>query len=173
MTLKYKIEFLDYWHLGSGLSAGTKLDSMVLKDKDGIAFISGKTFKGMAREMAELLKDKAFVEKCFGAEGIDMGLSYFSNATVTKEVHEQIVSNRLQENLYDEIASTQIKDGVAVDDSLREIEVVVPLTLYGEVRDVPNEYKEEMAQSLKMIKRMGLNRNHGLGRCSVTVEVIA
>ena len=43
MTLKYEIKFLDYWHLGSGLSAGAKLDSTVTKDDEGIAYASGKT----------------------------------------------------------------------------------------------------------------------------------
>jgi hypothetical protein len=171
MTLQYKIEFLDYWHLSSGLSAGAKLDSLVVKDTDGIAFVPGKTLKGMAREMAELLENEAFVKSCFGAEGVEMGACYFSNATVSKEVHEQIVSNKLQDNLYDEIASTKIENGMAVDNSLREIEVVVPLTLYGELTDVPSSYEAEIKQALKMIKRMGLNRNRGLGRCSVTVEV--
>jgi len=171
MTIKYKVEFLDYWHLSSGLSAGAKHDSLVVKDKDGIAFVPGKTLKGLAREMAELLDDEAFVKTCFGTEGVEMGSCYFSNASVSKEVHEQIVSNKLQDNLYDEIASTKIENGMAVDNSLREIEVVVPLTLYGELSDVPTEYKEQMIKALKMIKRMGLNRNRGLGRCSITVEV--
>ena len=171
MTIKYKVEFLDYWHLSSGLSAGAKHDSLVVKDKDGIAFVPGKTLKGLTREMAELLDDEAFVKTCFGAEGVEMGSCYFSNATVKKEVHQQIVSNRLQDNLYDEIASTKIENGMAVDNSLREIEVVVPLTLYAELSDVPTEYKEQMINALKMIKRMGLNRNRGLGRCIITVEV--
>ena len=171
MVLKYKIEFLDYWHLGSGLSAGAKLDSMVIKDSDGVAFVPGKTLKGLAREMAELLDDESFVKGCFGAEGVEMGACYFSNATVSQKVHEQIVSNQLQENLYDEIASTKIENGMAVDNSLREIEVVVPLALYGEVRDVPSDEMPKMKQASKMIKRMGLNRNRGLGRCTVSVEV--
>lgn len=172
MTLHYSINFLDYWHLSSGLSAGAKLDSLVVKDSKGVAFVPGKTLKGLAREMAELFENEAFVKSCFGTEGVEMGTCYFSNATVSKEVHEQIVSNKLQDNLYDEIASTQIDStiGMAVDNSLREIEVVVPLTLYGEINDVPSAYKEEISKSLKMIKRMGLNRNRGLGRCTITVK---
>jgi hypothetical protein len=171
VTLKYEVKFLDYWHLSSGLSAGAKHDSLVVKDSDGVAFIPGKTLKGLAREMAELLEDETFVKVCFGAEGTQMGSCYFSNATVTKEVHEQIVTNKLQENLYDELASTKIENGMAVDNSLREIEVVVPLTLYGDINDVPIDHTEQLIQSLKMIKRMGLNRNRGLGRCTITVEV--
>lgn len=172
MVLKYTIKFLDYWHLSSGLSAGAKLDSLVVKDSDGVAYVPGKTLKGLTREMAELLDDEVFVEKCFGSEGVNMAACYFTNANIGKEVHEQIVSNKLQDNLYDELASTTIdKNGMTIDGSLREIEIVVPLALSGEILDVHAEYQEKMQKSLKMIKRMGLNRNRGLGRCQITVEV--
>ncbi|MCK4440479.1 MAG: CRISPR-associated protein, partial [Sulfurovaceae bacterium] len=158
MTIQYKIEFLDYWHLSSGLSAGAKLDSSVVKDSDGIPFVSGKTIKGLLREMAELLENDTFVKVCFGAEGIDMGKCYFSNATLEDNVKEQIVSNNLQDNLYDEIALTKIENAMAVDNSLREIEVVVPLTLFGEIDNVPTEHIANMKKALQMIKRIGLNR---------------
>jgi len=172
MTLKYKIKFLDYWHVGSGLSAGAKLDALVLKDSNNLPFVGGKTIKGLVREMAELLEDNTFVTSCFGQEGVDMGSVYFSNATLTKTVSEQIISHKLQDNLYDEIASTKIDaQGMAVEGSLREIEVTIPVTLVGEVNDISKEYIEKMIQALKMIKRMGLNRNRGLGRCEITVEV--
>ncbi len=172
MTLKYEIKFLDYWHVGSGLSAGAKLDSLVLKDNDNLPIVGGKTIKGLVREMADLLEDDAFVLDCFGQEGVDMGSSYFSNATLAKNVSEQIKNNNLVSNLYDEIASTKIDEkGMAVDGSLREIEVTIPVTLIGEIDDVSNEYSEQMKKALKMVKRMGLNRNRGLGRCEITVEV--
>ena len=184
MSIKYEVEFLDYWHLSSGLSAGAKLDSTVVKDKDGLPYLSGKTLKGLSREMAELLDNEAFVTECFGAEGVEMGVCYFSNATLNDEIAGEIKEHNLQERLYDVIASTKIgsedkfkngkqieKKDIAVDNSLREIEVVVPLTLEGTIDDVPTQYKEQMIQALKMIKRMGLNRNRGLGRCNITVEV--
>lgn len=172
MTLKYEINFLDYWHLSSGLSAGAKMDSTVVKDKDNIAYVPGKTVKGLAREMAGLLENDDFVKICFGSEGVAMGQCYFSNATLDKESRKEIVLHKLQDKLYDEIASTQIEDGLAVDGSLREIEVVIPLTLKGEVNDVPEPYREEMSKVLQMIHRMGLNRNRGLGRCTINVEAV-
>lgn len=178
MTLKYKLQFSDYWHLGSGLSSGAKLDSTVVKDNDGIAYAPAKTIKGLAREMAEHLGDCNFVNRCFGSSSDDtdrcfdeeaknrQGICYFGNAVFTDEEHKQIRTNKLQDNLYDTIASTQIKDGIAVDNSLREIEVVIPIVLYGEILDVPSQDDyDNLVKSLKMIKRMGLNRNRGLGRC--------
>lgn len=173
MTLKYEVKFLDYWHLSSGLSAGAKLDSTVVKDKDGLPYLSGKTLKGLVREMAELLKEESFVKSCFGDEGQDMGICYFSNATLPSTVSKEIKEHNLQERLYDVLASTKIGEkDIAVTNSLREIEVVVPISLEGYIDDVPTEYKEQLIASLKMIKRMGLNRNRGLGRCEITVEVV-
>jgi len=184
MRLKYEIKFLDYWHLGSGLSAGTKLDSLVLKDSDGLPFASGKTLKGLFREMAEMI-DCQFVNLCFGGSSNikdccydeDMknreGVCYFTNAELPTSTKEQILSNHLKDNLYTEIASTKIDEkGIAVDNSLREIEVVIPITLYGEIEDVPDEYVEWMKQSVVMVKRMGLNRNRGLGRCQITINEV-
>lgn len=173
MTLKYRLEFYDYWHISSGLSAGARLDSTVIKTSDNLPYVAGKIIKGLSREMADLLEDLAFVQECFGKEGTEMGKCYFSNAVLVGTTAKQITENNLQENLYDILASTKIDDktGTAEDNSLREIEVVVPLTLVGEIRDIPSkEAFDKMAQSLKMIKRMGLNRNRGLGRCDFFVE---
>ncbi len=179
-TIKYEVKFLDYWHLSSGLSAGAKFDSMVVKDADGLPYLSGKTLKGLAREMAELLNDETLILKCFGGEGVDMGACYFSNATLPKVIADEIKEHSLQDRLYDEIASTKIgqkgkeeeTEGIAVDNSLREIEVVVPLTLEGYIDDVPSDHKEQIKKALKMIKRMGLNRNRGLGRCEICIEEV-
>ncbi len=183
MTLIYKIKFFDYWHLSSGLSAGSKLDSTVVKDGNNIPYVPGKTIKGLVREMA-LNFDCNFIDVCFGtttdkkdkyydkSKKEKGGQCYFSNAMLKEDTKKQIIQNNLQDNLYDVIASTKIgKESIAVDNSLRAIEVVVPLTLYGEIQDIPTKFKNEIKQSLKLIKRVGLNRNRGLGRCQFIVEV--
>ena len=172
MTLKYQLKVYDYWHISSGLSAVARLDSTVIKDNDGLPYVAGKIIKGLTREMAELLDDTTFIKECFGNEGTDMGKCYFSNAILDETTATQITTNNLQENLYDIIASTKIgENGIAEDKSLREIEVVIPITLIGEIRDIQNQdYFKKMKQSLKMIKRMGLNRNRGLGRCEFIME---
>jgi len=187
MTLKYEVKFFDYWHLSSGLSAGSKLDSSVVKDKDGLPYIPGKTIKGLVREMAAEEFDCDFIDRCFGTttdkkddcykieKEHKQGECYFPNANINRDAAEQITTNKLQDNLYDIITSTKIaENGVAEDKSLRDIEVVIPISLYGEITgNVSDEDKKKMIKSLKMIKRMGLNRNRGLGRCSfmITEEV--
>ena len=76
----------------------------------------------------------------------------------------------LKANLYSKITSTKIdENGIAEDGSLREIEVVIPISLYGTIENIPNEYKDEMISSLKKVKRAGLNRNRGLGRCEIEI----
>lgn len=170
MKLTYTLTFFDYWHLGNGLSAGAKLDSSVIKDKNFLPFAPGKSIKGLVREMAELLEDTAFVTRCFGDEGTLMGKYYFSNATLAKDISLEIVENKLQDNLYATIASTQVgENSVAVDDSLREIEVVIPLVLEGEILDIDERDIEMIKKALLLVKRMGLNRNRGLGRCAFSI----
>ena len=167
--MKYIVTFLDYWHLSSGLSAGAKFDSMVTKDKDNLPYIPGKTIKGLIREMAELTCNKEFVTKCFGSSS-DIGECNFSNAEIEENTKKTIINNSLQNQLFDEIASTKIdENGIAESGSLREIEVVVPICLFGEIKNISDDYKQEMIKALKKIKRMGLNRNRGLGRCKIEI----
>lgn len=165
--MTYKITFLDYWHISSGLSAGAKADSIVLKDKDNLPFIGGKTLKGLIKEQS---KNKNFLDNCFGRENNQIGRCYFSNATLNSITKQDIIKGCYQNRLYDEISSTKIdKHGIAETGSLRNIEVVIPLSLYASIENIPNEYAQEMQDSIKKIKRMGLNRNRGLGRCIIEI----
>ncbi len=178
--MKYSVTFLDYWHLSSGLSAGAKLDSTVTRDENGLPYIPGKTIKGLIREMAELTKNFDFVTKCFGSSSDEkdefyfeekiVGECNFSNVEIEENTKKFIIKEKLQNQLFDEIASTKIdKNGIAESGSLREIEVVVPISLFGEIKNISPEYKQEMIKALKKVKRMGLNRNRGLGRCVIDV----
>ena len=178
--MKYKVTFLDYWHLSSGLSAGAKLDSTVTRDENGLPYIPGKTIKGLIREMAELTKNFDFVTTCFGSSSDEKDKFYseekivgecnFSNVEIEENTKKSIINNSLENQLFDEIASTKIdKNGIAESGSLREIEVVVPISLFGEIKNIPDVYKQEMINAIKKVKRMGLNRNRGLGRCKIEI----
>ncbi len=169
MNLNYRLKFYDYWHLSSGLSGGAKFNSIVIKDSNGLPFAPGKTIKGLLREMVNLI-DPNFTKICFGDKE-HMGECYFSNATLEQQDTDYIIANSLQPYLYDIIAQTSIDDnGNTKDDSLRVIEVVIPLELQGEIRDIPDEFEDKIRKSLRMIKQIGLNRNRGLGRCEFCVE---
>ncbi len=181
--MRIEIRFLDYWHCGAGSSGGSRTDALVIKDREGLPYIPGKTLKGHIREMAEYLGDCTFVNVCFGGSsdsgegGVprdicydkayagEEGLCYFSNAILDEQIEEALTPH-----LYTTISSTQIDDaGLAVDKSLRSIEVVVPLTLYATIEECPPEYVGKMRQALEQVKRIGLNRSRGLGRCEIRV----
>ncbi|MBE3606714.1 CRISPR-associated protein [Campylobacter sp. RM13119] len=179
MTIIYEVKFYDYWHLSSGLSGGTTLDSYVIKDDRGLPYMPGKTIKGLVREMAEKFFSDEAKLACFGKksekdddmDNTTMGECYFSSATLADEVAEDIVGSGLTHTLYDVISATSMDEsGIAKDGSLRDIEVVLPLSLNGEITNVPDTLVDDMKRSLKMIKRAGLNRNRGLGRCEFIVR---
>jgi CRISPR/Cas system CSM-associated protein Csm3 (group 7 of RAMP superfamily) len=181
--IKYRIEFFTDWHCGSGLSSGADLDLLVIKDKDKLPFIPGKTIKGLVREAVEEIngfatdkkKSEDEIAAIFGKqenvkqEEGKQGCCFFKNATLKDDLKKVIVQNNLQDYLYRSIASTAIDDkGIAVEHSLRKMEVAVPCELKGEILNVPDNFADLMEEGLKFIKRLGQNRNRGLGRCQIT-----
>ena len=76
--------------------------------------------------------------------------------------------NEQKQMLYKNIASTKIDDdGQAVDHSLRHMQVTIPMELYAEIIDFPLEYLEQLKNCFAWVKKMGLNRSRGLGRCKL------
>lgn len=184
MRIKYSIEFHTDWHCGSGLAAGADVDALVVKDKNEMPFIPGKTLKGLIREAVletRHLRGKDIdndFEKAFGyfdeetdKDDMKRGNMFFANATLEENEYKTIVSNDAARFMYRDIASTAIDDnGIAKDHSLRKMEVVVPCTLHGEILNVPEEMVDEIVFSFGFIKRLGQNRNRGLGRCTIRKE---
>lgn len=172
-TLDYKIVFHTDWHCGAGLSAGADADALVVKDADGMPFVPGKTLKGLLREAMDVLYDakgEAY-DRLFGSlpdeEGSIMAEAFFSNAMLSVEEREAIKAIKAEKFLYRLVSATAIDDeGIACEGSLRRIQVVVPCVLYGSVTGVPEEMMDKLEMALGYIKRLGMNRSRGLGRCS-------
>ena len=182
--MKYKIRFLDYWHTSSGLSTGADVDLTVLKDEYGLPVLPGKTLKGLFREAAEnikelhsdLIKDD-FIKSVFGEklpqnakpedeEYVKEADSFFTDAKLSKQIYDMVVDKKIQSiHLYKAIASTQIdEDGY----SLRQMEVTVPVELFAEIYDFDKKFTPQMEKCFNYVKRLGLNRNRGLGRCEIS-----
>lgn len=186
VDIKYTIEFYSDWHCGSGLSAGADLDMLVIKDKNQLPFIPGKTIKGLVREAIEELDrlsdypQKSLIRKAFGytkqnEEGNEIiserGECFFSNAALNEELANAIFSEKMSSFLYRSLSSTKISsEGVAQDHHLRKIQVTIPCVLEGEVLNVPYGLQKEMKQAFMFIKRLGQNRNRGLGRCNIIIK---
>lgn len=183
-NIRYTIQFYSPWHCGSGLSAGADLDALVIKDKNKMPYIPGKTLKGLIREAVEdyaTLSGKlsdVIINKTFGlesdADNADENISgsaFFTNATLDSRESAAIVGNNAQEYLYNKVSSTAIgEDGIAEEHSLRCMETVVPCTLHAAIYDLPDEVAEIIGLSLGMIHHIGLNRSRGLGRCDFKIE---
>jgi len=199
--INYKIEFFDHWHTGSGLSAGVDVDDLVIKNKDGLPFIPGKTIKGLVRQALEEVlafkgdidEKKLKIEETFGllkeepiikdvvnnsdeddieteVKKLVRGSVFFTNATLSEELSNNIKQGNLQKYLYNRLTSTAIaENGVAKEHSLRQMEVTIPCVLYGKIYGVDSHLKEDMKDALSFIKRLGVNRNRGLGRCQFSI----
>lgn len=182
MDIHYQIQFHTDWHCGSGLAAGADLDALVVKDKDNLPFIPGKTIKGLVREAVEDMRsvqgkdsDNNFANG-FGyfekdKEDMKKGSMFFTNAELAENERNVIVANDAARFLYRSISNTAIdEDGIAKEHSLRKMQVVVPCMLEGEILNIPNSLKNEIEQALKYIKRLGQSRNRGLGRCTFIIK---
>lgn len=184
MDIRYKIEFLSDWHCGSGLSSGADVDSLVIRDENELPFIPGKTIKGLLREACEQISEfnnqnnyPSNIEKCFGTEtdkktgDSNSGVCFFSNAEIEKQAQEFLNSEpRRKQMLFRKLSSTAINEnGTAKEHSLRRTEVVIPMTLFGKISGIPDEESAEMIRkAMKFVKRLGENRNRGLGRCIIS-----
>jgi len=184
--LYYKVKLLSDWHCSCGLNAGADVDLLVIKDQNGLPFIPGKTIKGLLKEAAYYIGEFSenneswvkFSKDVFGIKTTknqdsnqsDPGFCYFSNVVLSETIQNKLKDNDLlKDNLYRQISSTAINEnGVAKKHSLRKIEVVIPLELYGKIADLHDEYFEKILKCLAFVKQLGLSRNRGLGRCIIT-----
>lgn len=184
-TLKYRITFHSDWHTGSGLSSGSDVDALVIKDKDNLPYIPGKTIKGLLKDAALDLSDikgeatdkSNFINKVFGffdgkeknqSEAHTKAFAFFTNACLDEKLKKKAKDNKLQHHFYRDLASTAIDDdGIARQGSLRRMEVTIPCTLTGEILHIETKYSSEIEKCMRMVKRLGVNRNRGLGRCTI------
>lgn len=185
-TILYKIEFFNYWHSGSGLSGSTYADNVVNKTERNLPFIPGKTLKGLLRDAAErmnelnpkLISDE-FIKEVFGersdekqATKEDEGKAFFTNALLSENLSNKVSNdkNNLSDSFYTVLSSTRIdENGQADDGSLRQLEVTIPVTLYGSIEQFPEGYRQEIQYCMSWIKEMGQNRNRGLGKCKFSI----
>lgn len=179
MNIKYQIEFHDYWHAGSGLSGGVLVDSEVIKTIDGLPYIPGKTLKGLIRDAAKTLKStdipkiisENFIEEVLGTK-TQSSSCHFSNAYLSTKIQTHFETKQEKEILFQSISSTAIgKEGQAENNSLRTIQVTIPLVLYAEINGFSEktEFQDSLKYCFQYIKRMGHKRHRGLGRCDWSI----
>ena len=181
MDIKYKIAFFSNWHCGSGLAAGADVDELVIKDSNKLPYVPGRTVKGLLREAANMLSQfkkvpQDSLKRIFGLGGDDekfgsQSTVSFTDATLCEDEKLTIINNELTNYLYMSVTSTAIDEkGIAKDLSLRKIETTIPGNVYGTILNVANEDVELLLETFKWVKRLGLGRNRGYGRCEISKE---
>lgn len=187
-TINYQIDFFSYWHASSGLAGSTYADLLVNKTGEELPYIPGRTLKGLLREAAETIHgfdpgmvNQTFILDVFGQAPDQTDIDeerptteaqcFFTNAFLSDYLQKSIRKKQVP-FLYAVLASTKINEqGLAADGSLRQLEVTVPLTLLASVEQFPDKegYEQQLIYCFQWIKRMGLNRSRGLGRCQFSM----
>lgn len=188
MTIQYQIVFFSDWHCGSGLSGGFGVDQIVIRDKNSLPFIPGRTLKGLLRDAARNLSNldpsndsswQEFINTVFGTKGgaenpgYSPSICYFSDGELPDDIQTELAKqDDLKQFLFRESASTAIADnGIAREHSLRVKETVIPLTIIAEISGFPDndDFEDKLSTCMKWIKRLGINRNRGQGRCRFAI----
>ena len=193
--IKYTITFLE---VSSGLGIGSAADSECLKDDKGLPYIPGKTLKGLWRDAFLYSGQEKNIAEYFGKDAEEKekddimsetqkkpiitlqdknsepGRARWSNATLSSAlIHGLKDKNELKAQLYTSVTSTAINEkGVAKAKSLRTAQVCLPLTLEGEITMSDSISRDEdlFKKAAPWLRRMGMGRNRGFGRCIVKIE---
>ncbi len=183
-------EMLSYWHMGSGTGEGANVDAVVVKDAAGLPYIPGRTVKGVLREAVLCAEELNLVpagttERLFGTRSqtanrfeTKPGALRFSNATLGGEMAAwaaEPMNAGTVAGLYRQVSSTCIDErGMAKDDTLRRIEVAVPVALQAQVTGPTDhgDWLTALAASAPFIRGGGAHRHRGLGRVAVNIKEV-
>lgn len=196
--INYTITFLEYWQVSSGLGIGSAADSECLKDRYGLPYIPGKTLKGLWRDAFLFSGQEKNIAQYFGKDAEEIvkndkksenqkdpiialqnknsepGRARWSNATLSSAlIHELKDKNELKAQFYTSVTSTAINEnGIAKAKSLRTAQVCLPITLLGEIvlPDGEDNAADLFIKAAPWLRRMGMGRNRGFGRCIVKIE---
>lgn len=193
MTYQLKIAITSFWHPGTGLGQGYHTDARTHR-ANNLPVLPGRTIKGIVREAVAHwenfcpnphegvpVADQLFGPKEDGTETWP-GLLRFSSAGLPSAETAYLALEKqadLVAGLYRTHFSTAIEHdyGTAQENSLRGIEVVIPLTLYANIEIVPNArypalqetWQEHVTPALSLIHAVGAHRSRGFGRATLSL----
>lgn len=172
--MKINIQLKSFWATGAGKS-GTSLDSIVLRDKDGLPYIPGRTFKGLLRDAyleCGYKNDKnIFGHKKGHTENLATGSLRFNSLRVKE--NRALLKKHLNLIYHTKTSTALDEDKQAVNQSLRKNEMTIPLLLevelyYHNPKNKLDNDVEEIKNACKMLRLLGEKRHRGLGRCSIS-----
>lgn len=178
--MKINIKLRSYWSIGSG-KGGNSNDSLILKDKYGLPYLPGKTLKGLLRDA---LKDGSVNNKIIikllghekGEEDLNHGILRINSARINKEEIEKIKG--LSPQIFTTKTSNSLdKNKQTEEHSLRTLDRAIPVELESFITHKNNgSFKNDEINAIetgcKMLRKLGENRQRGLGSCVVTLDNI-
>ena len=191
-------DILGWWHAGTGRGDGPIADAVLARSSCGLPYIPGRTVKGLIRDAVSLgvlagVAQSDQVVDWFGTDLVEgdpenrerrleearfltrPGRLRFESATLGSEWDLWAAANPIErELLVSHFASTRMgDDGVASDQTLRTIEVAVPMCLRAEISGLDEEAAGVISAVLPLFLRgVGSHRHRGLGRVSARLEVM-
>ena len=194
-TATLTIELFSWWHAGSGLGRGGDADALVIRDREGLPYLPGKTIKGLLRDAVQLAEDHGAVagkttQDLFGpsdpttpdAQGTQTdheatprppGKVSLSNATLPEDLADWLRAGgeARKAALFETVSSTALNEaGVVWGRTLRTIEVCPPLKLTAQVSGTDDgAWLNTLQRCAPLIRSLGSHRHRGLGRCQVSM----
>ncbi len=195
MKAKLTIHFDSLWHAGSGQAAGRDVDALFERDTDGLPCLGGRRLRGLIKHAARLHGSHGLVtpQEAFGEDegdgrsksttGLDVsveasssGIIRVGSAVIPSATRLELLNRRFElGGLAKDIASTAMENGRAKEHSLRRIEFAIPMDLEAELSWNAPEDKEQqvfvwLKSVLRLVRRAGLGRHDGFGRCRVEIS---
>ncbi len=179
---------LSYWHMGSGSGDGASVDALVVKTPAGLPYIPGRTVKGLLREGVQLAEDCGQVEagttlQLFGGGsqddrfGTKPGKLFFTNADLGQQMETWAATTDSagRQRLFRQLSATSIDEcGQAKDQSLRRIEVAIPMQLEAEIEidNSDSKWLSALQTGATLIRQLGVQRHRGLGRVQIQIKEV-
>jgi len=195
--MKVEIEFdiVSFWHAGTGRGDGAVADAVVARTAAGLPCLPGRTVKGLLRDAAELGEEAGVVPAgrtahWFGHGVLDLqgdaderdraleearflttpGRLAVSSATLPEAWERWAEGDPAERSaFFQRFATTALDErGIAKDQTLRVIELAVPLCLRATLDGLEGEEDARaFADCLLFVRCLGSHRNRGLGRVEV------
>lgn len=193
MKAAISIQFHSYWHIGSGHGRGHHVDAVVDRHADRLPYVPGRMIKGLLRDAFRSLESFGHVPAettrgLFGGETAETdgtlrrtltrpGLLAVSDGTLPAGERAVLAGEtELITGLFDTHYATAIDDdGMALEGSLRGIEVAVPVTLHCTITGTDPclsspEFRQQLELALGLVKALGAHRSRGLGRATLSLQ---
>lgn len=204
------IDLKSYWHAGSGRSAGALADALVQKTAQGLPVIGGRHIKGLLRHALSKAQTMGWYSSIHLPEGPAQtletllfgsgsqqegrfatlpGMLLVSDASLPEAEAQWLAAHEnahVRQYLYSRISSTAInQEGAAVENSLRTLEVSMPMKLEAGLQLAVLAVNEDhriqqqawleqakpwlpLIEASSMIESVGASRSRGLGEAQFT-----